>query len=136
GEFTYNPDNPSASEVTATVDTESVDTDHSERDRHIRGEDFLEVSEYPEARFVSTSFEEHGDGEATLEGELTLHGTTREIAIDVEQVGAGEDPWGGYRRGFEGTVTLERPAFGLDYDLGEEAETVELYLSVEGVREE
>lgn len=136
GEFTYDPENPSNSEVNVTIDTESIDTDDSERDRHLRNEDFLHVSEYPEARFVSTSFEEHGDGEATLEGELTLHGTTRPITIDVNQLGAGEDPWGGYRRGFEGTVTLERSDFGIDYDLGEEAEEVELYLSVEGVRQD
>ncbi|MDN3518882.1 YceI family protein [Aquisalimonas lutea] len=136
GEFTYDPDNPSNSEVSVTIDTASIDTDDSERDRHLRNEDFLNVSEYPEARFVSTSFEEHGDGEATLEGELTLHGTTRPITIDVNQLGAGEDPWGGYRRGFEGTVTLDRSDFGIDYDLGEEAEEVELYLSVEGVRQD
>lgn len=136
GEFTYDPDNPANSEVSVTIDTASIDTDDSERDRHLRNEDFLNVSEYPEARFVSTSFEEHGDGEATLEGELTLHGTTRPITIDVNQLGAGEDPWGGYRRGFEGTVTLDRSDFGIDYDLGEEAEEVELYLSVEGVRQD
>lgn len=133
GEFTYDPDDPSSSEAEITVQTESVDSDHSERDRHLRNEDFLHVSEYPEARFVSTGFEPKGGDEYTLEGELTLHGTTRPISIDVTHVGAGDDPWGGYRRGFEGTVTLERSDFGIDYDLGEEAEEVELYLSVEGV---
>lgn len=136
GDFTYDPDEPANSEVDVTVQTRSIDSNHSERDRHLRDEDFLHVSEYPEARFVSTDFERTGEGEYTLSGELTLHGTTRPISIDVSHVGAGEDPWGEYRRGFEGTVTLTRADFGIDYDLGEEAEEVEMYLSVEGIRQD
>jgi len=54
GRFTYDPENPANSQVRVTIDTASVDTNHAERDKHLREEDFLYVKEYPEARFVST----------------------------------------------------------------------------------
>lgn len=136
GSFAYDPENPENSEVDVTIDTASIDSNHSERDRHLRNEDFLNVSEYPEARFVTTGYESTGDGQGTLEGELTLHGTTRPITIAVTELGSGEDPWGAYRRGFEGSVELQRADFGIDYDLGEQAETVELMFSLEGVRQD
>lgn len=135
GEFTYDTDDPANSEIEVTVNTESIDTNHSERDRHLRSDDFLDVSAYPEATFTTTDYDYRGNGEGTLHGELTLHGTTREIAVDVTEIGEGEDPWGGYRRGFEGTFTLTRADFGIDYDLGEEAEDMELQISIEGIRQ-
>jgi polyisoprenoid-binding protein YceI len=60
---------------------------------------------------------------------------TRSVSIEVRQVGHGPDPWGGYRRGFEGTTTLRLSNFGIDYDLGPAAREVELFLSIEGVRQ-
>ncbi len=135
GRFQYDADNPSESSVSVTVDTSSVDTNHSERDKHLRGEDFLHVSEYPEATFESTSVEVHGDDTATVTGDLTLRGVTREIDLEMELIKHGEDPWGNYRMGFEGKTTLTLENFGIDYDLGPQAETVTLMLSVEGVRQ-
>lgn len=136
GEFTFDSENPENSSVTVTVDTASVDTNHERRDKHLRDDDFLTVDEYPEAQFRSTGFVPLGGDRYRLEGELTLLGTTRPVEIEVEQTGAGEDPWGGFRRGFEGKTTLTLADFGIDYDLGEEAETVEITLSVEGVRQD
>lgn len=135
GEFYYDPENPENSEISVVVQTRSIDSNHSERDRHLRDEDFLHASAYPEATFETTGFSYNGDGQGVLIGDFTLRGHTREIEIDVEQVGAGEDPWGDYRRGFAGEVTLTLEDFGIDYDLGEEARTVDLFLSVEGVRQ-
>ena len=135
GSFEYDADNPSESSVSVTVDTSSVDTNHSERDKHLRGDDFLHVSKYPEATFESTSVEMHGEDTATVTGDLTLHGVTREVALEMEMIKHGEDPWGDYRMGFEGKTTLNLENFGIDYDLGPEAETVTLMLSVEGVRQ-
>lgn len=135
GQFTYDPDNPDDASVTVNIDPASIDTNHAERDKHLRSDEFLHVSEYPQAKFVSTGFEDHGDGTATLKGKLTLHGETQPVTIDVEHVGAGKDPWGGYRRGFIGTTTLALRDFGIDYDLGPASRTVELTLSVEGIRQ-
>ena len=102
GGFSYDENNPSASKVSVEIDTASVDSNHAERDKHLRSDDFLDVAKYPKASFVSTSFSEQGDGKATLTGDLTLHGVTKPVTIDVVQVGAGKDPWGGFRRGFSG----------------------------------
>jgi len=136
GEFTFDPENPANSAVEATIQTASVDTNHQRRDDHLRGEDFLDVENHPEATFQSTDFVPLGDDRYRLEGEFTLLGVTREVAIDVTQVGAGEDPWGGFRRGFQGRTELPLEAFGIDYDLGPTAEEVEIILSIEGVRQD
>lgn len=136
GSFSYDEDTPSDASAEVVIQTASIDSNHAERDKHLRGEDFLEVDKYPEARFVSTGFTEHGDGTATLKGELTLHGVTRPISIDVEHMGHGPDPWGGYRRGFTGTTTLRLADYNIDYDLGPASRELELFLSVEGIRQD
>lgn len=135
GDFSFDPDNPDNSKVNVNIDVASIDSNHAERDKHLRGEDFFNVSKYPEARFVSTAFNDHGDGTATLKGDLTLKGVTRPISIDVEHIGHGKDPWGGYRRGFHGTTKLKLKDFNIDYDLGPAATHAELELSIEGVRQ-
>ncbi len=134
GEFTYDPENPSASSVIATVKTATVDTNHAERDKHLRSDDFLDVEQFPEARFESSGFEAQGDA-ATLQGNLTLHGVTKPITVSVEHVGAGDDPWGGYRRGFVGRTTIKRSDFGISYNLGPAAEEMQLGFFIEGIRQ-
>lgn len=136
GEFTYDEDNPAASEVEVVIQTASIDSNHAERDKHLREEEFLAVDEYPEARFQSTSFTEHGDGTATLVGDLTLRGITKPVTIDVEHIGHGPDPWGGYRRGFQGRTRFALKDFGIERDLGPASRDVEMILSIEGVRQD
>jgi polyisoprenoid-binding protein YceI len=135
GAFSYDEGNPDDSSVEVVIKTASLDSNHAERDKHLRSEDFLQVDKYPQSRFVSTTFKDNGDGTAVLKGDLTLKGVTRPVTIDVKHVGHGPDPWGGYRRGFEGTTTLRLKDFNIDYNLGPAAREVELYLSVEGVRQ-
>jgi len=135
GTFSYDEANPEQAEVNVTIDTASIDSNHNERDEHLRSDDFLAVEEFPQATFASTAYVPNGDGTGTLEGQFTLHGGTRDISIDVTEIGAGEDPWGGYRRGFEGAVTLKLADYGIDYDLGPAAKDVEIYLSIEGIRQ-
>lgn len=135
GSFSYDEANPSAAKVNVTIDVASLDSNHAERDKHLRSGDFFDVAKYPQAKFESTNYAPNGDGTGVLTGNFTLHGTTKEIAIDVKEIGSGQDPWGGFRRGFEGSVTLTPAEFGMDYDLGPAAETVEIYLSIEGVRQ-
>ncbi|PTB86010.1 YceI family protein [Pseudidiomarina aestuarii] len=135
GTFSYDEANPAAASVNVTIDTASIDSNHKERDEHLRSDDFLAVEQYPEATFTSTSYTPNEDGSAVLAGDLTLRGVTKSIEIMVDEIGAGPDPWGGFRRGFEGSVTLTLADFGIDYNLGPAAKTVELYLSIEGVRQ-
>ena len=133
GSFTWDKDNPEASSINVTIKTASLDSNHAERDKHLREADFLDVEKYPEATFKSTSYD--GDASAgKLDGILTLHGVSKPITIDIEFIGEGDDPWGGYRAGFEGNVTLRRSDFGMMYDLGPRSDEMELDLYIEGVR--
>jgi len=136
GQFVLDPENPENSSASAVIETASVDTNHPARDDHLRSDDFLDVSNHPQARFQSTSFETRDDGSYLLTGDFTLRGVTRAVEIEVEEVGAGEDPWGGFRRGFAGTTTLKLADYGIDFDLGPAATEVEITLSMEGVRRE
>jgi polyisoprenoid-binding protein YceI len=134
GEFSYDEKSPNTSKVTVNIDPASIDSAHAERDKHLRGKDFFDVEKFATAKFVSTSYTESAGGKAVLKGDLTLHGVTKNISIDVQQVGAGADPWGGYRRGFTGTTTLTLSDFGINYNLGPAAKTVEMTLVVEGIK--
>ena len=134
GSFSYDEKRPDASKVAVTIDMSSIDTNNALRDKHLRSAEFFEVDKYPQARFVSTSFHELGNGKALLKGNLTLHGVTRPVTIDVTELGHGPDPWGGYRRGFTGTTTLTLKDYNIDFNLGPTARTAELFLSLEGIR--
>lgn len=133
GQFTYDAAQPGASAVEVTIATDSIDSNHAERDKHLRGEDFLDVGKHPRATFRSTGFEGDANG-GVLSGVLSFHGVEKAIEIPIEKVGEGADPWGGYRAGFHGTYTMTRADFGLDYELGPASTTVELVLGLEGVR--
>ena len=136
GEFTFDPADPAASSVEVSIRTASIDSNHQDRDEHLRGEDFLNTASFPESGFRSTAFTPLGENRYRLEGELSLLGRTAPITIDVTEIGAGTDPWGGFRRGFEGTTTLTLADWGIDYDLGPSAREVELTLSIEGIRQD
>jgi len=129
GTFSYDEADPKSAKVSVTIDTTSVDSNHAERDKHLRNEDFLNVDKFPEATFESTSF----DGK-TLVGDLTLLGVTKSVEIDVQKIGEGKDPWGGYRAGFEGTTTFAMADFGVKKSLGPKSANVEMTLSVEGIK--
>ena len=134
GDFSYDSEDMSASKINLTVDTASIDSNHAERDKHLRGEDFLDVSKYPKATFKSTGYTDNGNGTGIMKGDLTLHGVTKNIEIAVKKVGEGADPWGGYRAGFEGTTKLRLKDYGINYNLGPASEEVRMELHVEGIR--
>ena len=147
GDFSWNPEKGAEMKVKLTIDAASVDTNHEGRDKHLRGADFFSVKEYPEITFTSTSAQGlkriglGGDkskvgGPIQLKGDLTLHGVTKEITVKVEPVGAGTDPWGKERAGFEGTFTIDRMDYGIDYmpdGLGKE---VTVMFAFEGTKKE
>lgn len=135
GSFSYDPEQPEASEIDLTIDVASVDTNFAERDKHLR-EKFLHTDDYPKASFKSKSFEQQEDGSLIMLGDFTLHGVTRELVIPVEKVGEGDDPWGGYRAGFVGETKFTIADYGIDVSmLGPSAQEVYLTLSIEGIRQ-
>ena len=134
GDFSYDDKKPEDAKVAVTVDTRSVSTNHAERDKHISSKDFLDVATFPEAKFVSTKYVPEGKGKGKLEGELTLHGVTKPLTVEVTEIGEGKDPWGGYRHGFTGSATFALADYGITYDLGPASKELELILSIEGVK--
>ncbi len=135
GAFSYDAANPGASKVNVTIDTASVDSNHAERDKHLRGADFLDVDQFPKAAFVSTVVNVNADGSAKVSGNFTFHGVTKPITLDVKKMGEGQDPWGGYRAGFEGSTTITMADYGLTYNLGPASTQAEIILTFEGVRQ-
>jgi polyisoprenoid-binding protein YceI len=134
GTFSYDEAAPNASKVKVEIDTSSINSNHAERDKHLKSEDFLDVSAFPKAVFESATVKSTGDGKATITGKLTLHGVTKEIAIEAEHVGGGDDPWGGVRQGFTGKTKIALKDYGIDTTkLGPGTHEVELELNVEGV---
>ena len=134
GSFSFDAAKPEQSKVNVTLKTASVDTNHAERDKHLRSDDFLNVAKHPTATFESTSVKSTGGGTADITGNLTLNGVTKPVVIAAKFIGEGDDPWGGYRAGFEGSTTLTLKDFDIKMDLGPASQTVDLIISVEGVR--
>ncbi len=136
GTFSYDEKNPEKSKVQINIDVASLDSNHAERDKHLHSKDFFDVDKYPKASFVSTGYINKGNGKGILRGKFTLRGVTKDVAIDVQQIGAGKDPWGGYRRGFMGKTTLHLSDYNMAKAniLGPVAENVELALYIEGIR--
>jgi len=134
GNFSYDEKNPSQAKIVVNIDPASVDSNHAERDKHLRGDDFLDVKKFPKAKFVSTSYTDKGNGKAVMKGNFTLHGVTKAIDLDVSSVGNGPDPWGGYRRGFVATTKLALKDYNINFNLGPASTHVDLTLSIEGIR--
>ena len=135
GSFEYDAAAPEKSSIEVVIDTTSLDSNHAERDKHLKSADFLDVKKYPTATFKSTGFKSTGEGKGEITGDFTLHGVTKSITFPVKRIGEGNDPWGGYRAGFTGSTTLKLKDYGIDYDLGPASTTVEITLHIEGVRQ-
>ena len=136
GQFAYDPEDLDASSAEIEVQVDSLTSNHAERDRHILSEDFLNAGEFPTATFSSTGFESTGENEGVLTGDLTLHGETQEIEMPVTLMGEGDDPWGNYRAGFEGSTTLTLGDYGIDMnDFPESMHELDLYVTFEGIRQ-
>ncbi len=132
GTFSYDAAKPQDSRINLAVDVTSLDSNHELRDEHLR-EKYLQVEKQPLATFSSTAYQ--GDaGSGTLTGTLKLNGVEKTVSIPVKKIGEGADPWGGYRAGFEGNLTIDARDYGYTYNLGEHSFVVELQLGIEGVR--
>src|SRR5262245_20188291 len=107
---------PSFADVDVRIDVASIDTRDAQRDTHLRSADFFEVETYPHITFTSKRPIARRGREFTLAGDLTLHGVTKEVTLDVTEEGRGKDPWGGERLGFSATTTIKRSDFGLTWN--------------------
>lgn len=108
--------NPANSRADVTIDVGSIDTRQEMRDNHLRSPDFFDAANHPAMRFVSKKVEGDVGDDFRLIGDLTIRGTTREVALDVSVTGRGMDPWGNERAGFEAKGKISRGDFGLTYN--------------------
>ena len=108
--------NPAGGAVEVAIEAGSIDTGVEQRDGHLKSPDFFDVAKYPTLTFKSTKVEAAGAGALRVTGELTMHGVTRPVVLEVEYSGSAKDPWGGVRAGFSARVTIDRKDFGLTYN--------------------
>lgn len=141
GTVTVDENDPKTAKIDVTVDVTSIDTRQEMRDNHLRSADFFDAANHPTMHFVSTRIE--GDVSKTFKliGDLTIRGTTREVALAVTLEGRAKDPWGNDRAGFSATGQINRHDFGLNWNQALEAggvtvgADVKLTLDVEIVRQ-
>lgn len=134
GNFTYDSKKPNQAKINIEIDTKSLDSNHAERDKHLKGNDFLNVDKFPKANFKSKEIKFSDETNAIVTGDLTLKGVTKTISFPISKIGEGQDPWGGYRVGFSGNTSLKLTDYGINYNLGPASTHVEMALHIEGVR--
>jgi len=109
--------NPTAAHIEATIDAASIDTHNQKRDDHLRGHDFLDVAKFPTISFVSKKVEKAGNAKWKITGDLTLHGVTREVVLDVDgPTPARKDPMGVMRAGTQAQTKINRQDFGISFN--------------------
>jgi len=108
--------NPSASSVTLTIQTGSVDTGQADRDGHLVSADFFDAENNPTITFVSTNVDKVDSDTWDITGDLTIKGTTKPVTISFEETGSAQDPFGNMRVGFEGSTSINRKDWGLTWN--------------------
>ncbi len=140
GSFSFDAEAPANSRVEVEIDASSIDTREEQRDAHLRSADFFDVEKYPTLKFVSTKVEAASQSEFKLTGDLTMHGVTKPVTLDVEYAGRSTHPQMGERSGFSVRGTLSRKEWGLVYNQVLEAgglalsDKIELQLEIEATK--
>jgi polyisoprenoid-binding protein YceI len=141
GTLSMDEKDPSGGRVEVVIDAASIATGVDQRDGHLRSADFFDVEHFPTITFKSTRVEKAGAGALKVAGDLTMHGVTRPVVLDVDYAGSANDPWGGVRAGFSARASLDRKDFGLTYNQLLETgsvvvgETVEIAIEAEMVKQ-
>jgi polyisoprenoid-binding protein YceI len=141
GSVAYDPEKPEGTRVEVTIDVASINTREEKRDAHLRSGDFFDAEAFPHITFVSKSARRQGDG-LELAGDLTIHGTTREVKLAVEDITPEHtDPWGNKRMGASARAKIRRSDFGMRWNAALEAggvlvgDEISITLEVELVRQ-
>jgi polyisoprenoid-binding protein YceI len=140
GEFVTAPD-PLDSQVTATIDLSSIDTRNPTRDDDMRSANFLEIETHPEMTFRSTGVRRSGD-HFLVDGELSLHGVTRSVELQLEVNGFTKDPFGATRAGFSARTEIDRRDFGITSNMPMDGggvvvgEKIQIFVEIEAILKE
>lgn len=129
------------SNVNVSIEAASINTNVQKRDEHLRSADFFDVAKYPTLTFVSKKWARAAKGALKVTGDLTIHGVTREVVLNVAPFSKeSKDPWGNFRRGTSATTTINRKDYGLVWNQALETggvavgEDVNISLEVEMVK--
>jgi polyisoprenoid-binding protein YceI len=118
GTVNFDPANPSASTVEATVDVASISTRDEKRDAHLKSPDFFDVEKFPTISFKSKKVIASGSDSFTVLGDLAIHGVTKQVELKVEELTEeAKDPWGNLRRGAEAKTRINRKDFGMTFNM-------------------
>jgi polyisoprenoid-binding protein YceI len=134
------PANLAASSASVTIDVASISTGVGDRDTHLKSPDFFDVAKFPTLTFVSGKVEVKNKEHFTLHGALTMHGVTKDVALEGSFGGVAKDPWGNEKAGFELKGSVNRKDFGLSWNQALEtggvvvSENVELNIELEVVK--
>jgi polyisoprenoid-binding protein YceI len=140
GSFTFVDGMPEEWSVNAEIQMTSVDTGDEKRDDHLRNADFFDVEKFPVMTFKSTKIVPAGGDSYTMHGDLTMHGVTKPVALDLTFNGAITDPWGNARAGFEASGKINRQDFGITWSKSMDGgglvvgDDVHIMLEIEGVQ--
>jgi polyisoprenoid-binding protein YceI len=142
GTVIYDPANPGASSVEASIDVASVSTRDEQRDAHLKSADFFDVEKFPAITFKSKKVTVTGNDSFTVAGDLTIHGVTKEVDLKVEELTEEtKDPWGNLRRGASAQTRINRKDFGMTFNMALDTggfmvgDVVDLTIDVELVRQ-
>jgi polyisoprenoid-binding protein YceI len=140
GTIDYVPGDTKSWKTEVVIDVASINTNVEARDKHLRGPDFFDVEKFPTMTFKSTKVLSYKNMKGKLQGELTMHGVTKPVVLEVEGSGPAMDPWGGERMAAVAKATINRKDFGLTWNKALEAggllvgEKVEITLEIEAVK--
>ena len=121
GQGYFDAEDPTRSHLELTIDVDSIDTRNADRDAHLRTNDFFDMAQFPEIVFRSTAVELAGPATYRVTGDLTIKGVTRPVTFDLEYTGSATDPFGNHRLGLEGSVTVNRRDWGINWNAALEA---------------
>jgi polyisoprenoid-binding protein YceI len=117
GTIEYDADNPTTSHIEAVIDASKISTLDEQRDAHLKGADFLHVEQHPTITFKSKKIMPKGEGEWKVTGDLTIHGVTKEVVLNVDgPTPEGKDPFGNTRIGASASTKIKRSDFGLTWN--------------------
>jgi len=133
GELQWDDATATIRSIAMQVNTQDVDTDVDKRDEHLRSADFFNVEKFTTITFKSTAVKKLAADSFEITGDLTLLGQTRPVTVTARQTGAGKDPWGKFRRGFETEFSIKRSDWGMDFMLEGVSDEVDLTVSVEAI---
>jgi polyisoprenoid-binding protein YceI len=135
GSASYDPADASKTTLEATIDATSVDTRVDMRDNDLRSANFLDVQKYPTITFKSKRAESAGSGKLKITGELTIHGVTKEVVLDVDgPTAVVKDPRGNYHMGASATTTVNRKDFGVSGAPGMVGDDISITIDTELVK--